>query len=102
MQSPTSTSPVARAGLTVPSGRTRTVPAILHHVLRAQVVGPVDHALDDAGVVAEVDEGQVLALLPPGGDPAADLDLPADVGDGRAARSSRSASSRAHLMTAAS
>ena len=72
MQSPSSTSPVGRSGLTVPSGRGRTVPSTAStYSLRTSTV-PVDHALDDAGVVAQVDEGQVLAVLAPPGHPAAD------------------------------
>ena len=43
-----------------------------HDVLVAQVVGAVDDALHDAGAVAEVDEGEVLAVLAPAGDPAAE------------------------------
>ena len=42
-----------------------------HHVLAAHVDGAGDHALDDAGVVAQVDEGQVLAVLAALGHPAA-------------------------------
>ena len=38
-------------------------------------IEPVHHALDHAGVVAEVDEGQVLAVLAAAPDPAADGDL---------------------------
>ena len=79
MQSPTSTSPVARSGLAVPSGRARTVPVTRSDVLRPQVVSAVDDALDDAGVVAQVDEGQVLAVLAPARHPAAQRHLPADV-----------------------
>ena len=40
--------------------------------LAAHVDGVVDHALDDAGVVAQVDEGQVLAVLAPARHPAAE------------------------------
>ena len=39
----------------------------------------VDDALDDARVVAQVDEGQVLAVLAPAGHPAAEPYLGADV-----------------------
>src|SRR4051812_18747729 len=39
----------------------------------------VDHALHDTGVVAQVDEGEVLAVLPATGHPAADRHRPADV-----------------------
>jgi hypothetical protein len=42
-------------------------------------VGPVDDALDDAGVVAQVDEREVLAVLPAAGHPAAQRDRLADV-----------------------
>src|SRR4029079_3158963 len=48
-------------------------------VLAAHVDRIVDDALDHAGVVAQVDEGEVLAVLPAPGDPAADVDGPADV-----------------------
>ena len=50
------------------------------HVLVAQVGGAVDHALDHAGVVPEIDEGQMLAVLAPPGHPAAQRHLPAGVG----------------------
>ena len=49
------------------------------HVLGAQVVRMVHHALHDAGAVAQVDEGQVLTVLPAPRDPAADGHLPPDV-----------------------
>ena len=42
------------------------------HLLGSEVVRPVDDALDDPGVVAEVDEGEVLAVLAPSRQPAAD------------------------------
>ena len=71
VHSPSSTSPVGRSGLTVPSGRGRTDALHGHHVLAADVHGARDHALDDAGVVAQVDEGQVLAVLAALGHPAA-------------------------------
>ena len=65
--------------LTFSSGRAATVPVTRTHVLAAHVDGVVDHALRDAGVVAQVDEGQVLAVLAAGGDPAAERDGLADV-----------------------
>ena len=49
------------------------------HVLAAQVVGVGHDALDDAGAVAQVDEGEVLAVLAAALDPAAHRDLVADV-----------------------
>ncbi len=49
------------------------------HVLAAHVDVVVDHTLDDAGVVAQVDEGEVLAVLAAAADPAADADGLADV-----------------------
>ena len=85
MQSPTSTSPVGRSGLTVPSGRAPHGAGDPHDVLAAQVVGAVDDALDDAGVVAQVDEGEVLAVLAAAGHPAAQRDRR---GRRRSARSS--------------
>ncbi len=59
--------------------------------LGAHVGGVVDHALDDAGVVAQVDEGEVLAVLAPAGHPAAQADGGADVG-----RAQHAAQVRAH------
>ena len=50
------------------------------HVLRAQVVRVVHHALHDAGAVTQVDEGEMLAMFTPPGDPAAHGDFAADVG----------------------
>ena len=50
-----------------------------HDVLAAHVDGVVDDALHDAGVVADVDEGEVLAVLAPPGDPAAQGHRGADV-----------------------
>ena len=66
-------------GLTVPSGRCRTVPrTATTHSLRTSTRA-VDHALDDAAVVAQVDEGEVLAVLAPAGHPAAQAHARADV-----------------------
>ena len=48
-------------------------------VLGAHVDGVVDDALRDAGVVAQVDEGQLLAVLAAGRHPAAQADRLADV-----------------------
>ena len=50
-----------------------------HDVLAAHVDVVVDDALDDARVVAQVDERQVLAVLATAADPAADADGLADV-----------------------
>ncbi len=50
-----------------------------HHVLAAHVDVVVDDALHDAGVVAQVDEREVLAVLAAAGDPAAQGDGLADV-----------------------
>src|SRR5207249_1175214 len=44
------------------------------------VVGAGHDALDDAGVVPEVDEGEMLTVLAPAGHPAADRDLAPGVG----------------------
>ena len=52
-----------------------------HHVLAAQVGGPVDDALHDARAVAQVDEGQVLAVLAAPGHPAGTPTPSTDVGD---------------------
>ena len=49
------------------------------HVFGAQVVVTVDHALDDAGVIPQIDEREVLAVLAAGVDPATHRDLPAGV-----------------------
>ena len=49
------------------------------HVLAPQVARAVDDALGDAGVVAQVDEGEVLAVLPAGRDSAAERHGLADV-----------------------
>src|SRR5690606_10186252 len=51
-----------------------------HDVLAAHVGGVVDDALHDAGVVAQVDEGEVLAVLPPTRHPSAQRHGAADVG----------------------
>ena len=76
MQSPTSTSPVASAALAVPSGRARTVPVMRTTNSLRRSCGAVDDALHDAGVVAQVDEGEVLAVLAAAADPAAHRDRP--------------------------
>ena len=65
--------------MTVPSGRARTVPVIRTTYSAAQVVRAVDHALDDAGVVAHVDEREVLAVLAAASDPAAHRHVLTDV-----------------------
>ena len=49
------------------------------HVLAAHVDVVVDHALHDARVVAQVDEGEMLAVFAATADPAADADGLADV-----------------------
>ena len=54
-------------------------PGDAQHVLAADVDVVVDHALDDAGVVAQVDEGEMLTVLTPASDPSADADGLADV-----------------------
>ena len=72
MQSPISTSPVPMPGLTVPSGRSPHRAGHRDDLLAAHVDGVVDHALDDARVVAQVDEGEVLAVLAAPGHPAAE------------------------------
>ena len=61
----------AGSSLTVPSGRWRDDAGDAHDVLAAHVDGVVDDALDDAGVVAQVDEREVLAVLAAAADPAA-------------------------------
>ena len=62
-----------------------------HDVLAAHVDRAVDDALDEPGVVAEVDEGEVLAVLAPAGHPAAEADGPAGVARRAARRSGRCA-----------
>ena len=75
-----------RLGLTVPSGRAPHGAGDPHHVLGCEVGCAVDDALHDAGVVAQVDEGEVLAVLAPAGRPSRTRATSAtDVG-GRAAR----------------
>ena len=49
------------------------------HVLRPQVVRPVDDALNDPGVVAHVYEREMLAVLAPAPEPAANADHPSGV-----------------------
>ena len=53
----------------------------LEHVLAPNVDRTIDHALDDAGVITQVDEGEVLAMLATATDPSADTDLSADIVD---------------------
>ena len=71
--------------LTFSAGRARDRAGDAHDVLGAHVDGVVDDALGDAGVVADVDEGQLLAVLAARRHPAAQHDRLADV---LAARSS--------------
>ena len=54
-----------------------------HDVLAADVDGVVDDALHDAGVVADVDEGEVLAVLAPASHPAAHARPSAPTSSGR-------------------
>ncbi len=63
-QSPTSTSPVAMRRVDRLAGPGPHDAGDAHDELPPQVVGVVDDALDDAGAVPQVDEGQVLAVLP--------------------------------------
>ena len=49
------------------------------HVFRAQIVALVNHALDHAGTIPQVDEGQVLPVLSAAVHPAAHRYLPANV-----------------------
>ena len=76
----TSTSPVASAGLTVPSGRGRTRPVDLEDPLGAHLLGDdergagdvrVEDELDEAGAVAQVQEDEtavVAAAVHPAGE----------------------------------
>ena len=57
-----------------------------HDVLGAHVDGVVDHALGDAGVVADVDEREVPAVLAAGGDPPGEGDGAGRCGRGGARR----------------
>ena len=63
-----------------------------HDVLAAHVDRVVDDALHDAEVVADVDEGEVLAVLAAAGDPAAHVHGLADVLGGAARRTGGCAS----------
>ena len=78
--SPISISPVARSGFAVPLGPLAHRPGHRHDELVADVVGAVDDALDHTGPIAKVEEGQVLTVLAPGGDPAGHGHHSADVG----------------------
>ena len=71
VQSPTSTSPVASSGFRCPRGGCRTVPSMRTTYSDRRSWAPVDHALDDAGVIPQVDERQVLAVLATAVDPSA-------------------------------
>ena len=55
------------------------------HPLGPHVDAAVDHALHDAAAVAEVDEGELLAVLASAVHPPADRDAPSDVGGPEAA-----------------
>ena len=79
-QSPISTSPVGRFGVdgALRAGRARRRSIRTTYSLRTSMC-VVDDALHDAGVVADVDERQVLAVLAAAGDPAADVTVCADV-----------------------
>ena len=71
--SPSSTSPVDSAGFSVPSGRCRTVPVNARARTRiAASAAPSTTHWMMPGVVAEVDEREVLAVLAPARHPAAD------------------------------
>ena len=78
-QSPISTWPVGSSGLSVPSGRRRHRARHPHDELAAEIVGAVDDALDETGVVADVDERQVLAMFAASSNPATDADGPSGV-----------------------
>ena len=69
--SPISTSPVGRFGVDGALRAGAHDAGDPHDVLAAHVDVVVDDALHDAGVVAHVDERQVLAVLAAAGDPAA-------------------------------
>ncbi len=51
-----------------------------YHVLRPEIRGAIDDALHQPGVIADVDEREVLAVLAPTRHPSADGDLPPRVG----------------------
>ena len=57
--------------MAVPAGRWRTTPVTRTTYSLRTSIDVVDDALHDAGVVAQVDEGEVLAVLAAPGDPAA-------------------------------
>ena len=82
-----SISPVGIAGLTVSGARSTTAAARADHELVAQLVRDVrgrgrglrvDHDLDDAALVAQVDEDEPAEVAAPR-DPAGERDLAADV-----------------------
>ena len=50
-----------------------------HHVLRTYVDGIVDDGLGDTGVVTDVEESKLLAVLAAGGNPAGEGDVLPDV-----------------------
>ena len=82
-QSPSSTSPVARSGFTVPSGRARTTPVTrTTHSLRTSTDPSTTHWTTPVAV-AQVDERQVLAVLAPACHPAADATRSARRASGR-------------------
>ena len=79
VQSCSSMPPVGSLSLTFSGGRRATVPVTRTTYSGADVDGVVDDRLGEAGVVADVDEGQLLAVLAARGHPAAEDHLAADV-----------------------
>ncbi len=55
----------------MPSGRDRTVPVTRTTYSDRRSSRAVDHALDEPGVIADVEEREMLAVLAPPGDPSA-------------------------------
>ena len=105
VQSPISIGPGGESASSspCPRGEARTVPVMATTYSRAQVELFVDHALDDAGAVPHVDEGQVFAVDPAGVHPAAHGDVRGRCRAAhRARRSSRSASPSGVILFACS
>ena len=78
--------PVARRSLTSLGRALGDDAGDAHDVLGAHVDRVVDHALGHARVVAEVDEGELLAVLAAAGDPAGERDAAGRCARGAARR----------------
>ena len=78
-QSPSSTSPGRQVLVDRALGTLTDDTGDTHYVLGAHVDVVVDHALGDARVIAQVDEGEMLAVFAAASDPAGHGDGLADV-----------------------